>query len=109
MFFFQAEDGIRDTSVTGVQTCALPILTMSPAQTPPSVRASAMTAVRNANCVPACAGSHERMSSATNGAVPSPPQNGSNVAAEIGRASWRERGWLYTVLITSELTWNNSQ
>src|SRR5437762_4628445 len=24
--FFQAEDGIRDTSVTGVQTCALPIL-----------------------------------------------------------------------------------
>src|SRR5260370_15091573 len=25
-FFFQAEDGIRDSSVTGVQTCALPIL-----------------------------------------------------------------------------------
>ena len=25
VFFFQAEDGIRDTSVTGVQTCALPI------------------------------------------------------------------------------------
>src|SRR5438093_8824234 len=24
-FFFQAEDGIRDWSVTGVQTCALPI------------------------------------------------------------------------------------
>src|SRR6267378_1793002 len=26
-FFFQAEDGIRDLYVTGVQTCALPILT----------------------------------------------------------------------------------
>src|SRR2546422_4196796 len=26
-FFFQAEDGIRDVAVTGVQTCALPILT----------------------------------------------------------------------------------
>src|SRR5438093_9685506 len=26
-FFFQAEDGIRDWSVTGVQTCALPIYT----------------------------------------------------------------------------------
>src|SRR5262249_58070334 len=26
VFFFQAEDGIRDWSVTGVQTCALPIL-----------------------------------------------------------------------------------
>src|SRR5438093_5455854 len=30
VFFFQAEDGIRDWSVTGVQTCALPI---SPALT----------------------------------------------------------------------------
>src|SRR5262249_57023817 len=27
VFFFQAEDGIRDWSVTGVQTCALPIFT----------------------------------------------------------------------------------
>src|SRR2546421_12286028 len=26
IFFFQAEDGIRDLIVTGVQTCALPIL-----------------------------------------------------------------------------------
>src|SRR5689334_24715294 len=25
LFFFQAEDGIRDGTVTGVQTCALPI------------------------------------------------------------------------------------
>src|SRR5260370_28778619 len=29
-FFFQAEDGIRDSSVTGVQTCALPILSVPP-------------------------------------------------------------------------------
>src|SRR5258708_8502789 len=27
-FFFQAEDGIRDDLVTGVQTCALPIFTV---------------------------------------------------------------------------------
>src|SRR2546430_5589740 len=27
-FFFQAEDGIRDLTVTGVQTCALPIFKM---------------------------------------------------------------------------------
>src|SRR2546430_5087117 len=52
VFFFQAEDGIRDLTVTGVQTCALPI---SPAahrrqfpgrahttpETPPSAIASA--------------------------------------------------------------------
>src|SRR3989454_7016598 len=29
-FFFQAEDGIRDYKVTGVQTCALPILQHMP-------------------------------------------------------------------------------
>src|SRR2546422_3879633 len=28
LFFFQAEDGIRDVAVTGVQTCALPILVL---------------------------------------------------------------------------------
>src|SRR3712207_5121911 len=38
VFFFQAEDGIRDIGVTGVQTCALPIfvrteLTLSPPAT----------------------------------------------------------------------------
>src|SRR5256885_2842126 len=39
-FFFQAEDGIRDYKVTGVQTCALPIssfaATSSPAGKPPA-------------------------------------------------------------------------
>src|SRR5690348_18246255 len=29
-FFFQAEDGIRDGRVTGVQTCALPICLQAP-------------------------------------------------------------------------------
>src|SRR5256885_10239822 len=29
-FFFQAEDGIRDYKVTGVQTCALPIFRVDP-------------------------------------------------------------------------------
>src|SRR5438093_6169413 len=32
-FFFQAEDGIRDWSVTGVQTCALPILSRDASHT----------------------------------------------------------------------------
>src|SRR2546422_5454012 len=30
IFFFQAEDGIRDVAVTGVQTCALPICSRRP-------------------------------------------------------------------------------
>src|SRR3712207_8834498 len=32
VFFFQAEDGIRDIGVTGVQTCTLPISTRAKAQ-----------------------------------------------------------------------------
>src|SRR5207253_5202509 len=34
IFFFQAEDGIRDGHVTGVQTCALPIWEGHPAAMP---------------------------------------------------------------------------
>src|SRR3989449_6411699 len=37
-FFFQAEDGIRDVAVTGVQTCALPICLLT--QFPADVRAA---------------------------------------------------------------------
>src|SRR3989442_9291901 len=33
-FFFQAEDGIRDADVTGVQTCALPISARRARETP---------------------------------------------------------------------------
>src|SRR5207237_5013193 len=39
-FFFQAEDGIRDSSVTGVQTCALPILARSSDASAPEERAT---------------------------------------------------------------------
>ena len=37
-FFFQAEDGIRDWSVTGVQTCALPIWLVDGFPLPPAQR-----------------------------------------------------------------------
>src|SRR5256885_7840183 len=37
LFFFQAEDGIRDYKVTGVQTCALPISYAPTATARPSV------------------------------------------------------------------------
>src|SRR2546429_993199 len=47
LFFFQAEDGIRDVAVTGVQTCALPISASGrtvpicrTARLPPSCRAA---------------------------------------------------------------------
>src|SRR5256885_6860907 len=39
VFFFQAEDGIRDYKVTGVQTCALPISQLRALLTPGAVAA----------------------------------------------------------------------
>src|SRR2546427_4668503 len=53
-FFFQAEDGIRDLTVTGVQTCALPIWT--PAAPSPSARTptpSARTSCCSSSSTPA--------------------------------------------------------
>src|SRR6266478_6955678 len=49
-FFLQAEDGIRDLTVTGVQTCALPI---SPRQTAPAADADdVFPAARRRFCRP---------------------------------------------------------
>src|SRR5437762_7680466 len=83
-FFFQAEDGIRDTSVTGVQTCALPISFTelwnvgSPCSIDPASRSRSL---------------RTRSASAETGA-----QSGRNddrleahASYEIGRASCRER------------------
>src|SRR5438445_10783859 len=44
-FFFQAEDGIRDIGVTGVQTCALPIYVVSSVE----VEASKPTTIPSPN------------------------------------------------------------
>src|SRR5207244_6282070 len=48
-FFFQAEDGIRDDLVTGVQTCALPILFLPMIVTTRN-STSAMRIGRNRSC-----------------------------------------------------------
>src|SRR3712207_8180119 len=45
-FFFQAEDGIRDIGVTGVQTCALPILRKKTTRMARPMAASAAATVR---------------------------------------------------------------
>src|SRR5690606_39607402 len=54
IFFFQAEDGIRDFHVTGVQTCALPILCLR----------AARKALKPAEPAPTIATSTRRVSSA---------------------------------------------
>src|SRR5204862_5716717 len=53
-FFFQAEDGIRDLYVTGVQTCALPIFAESTTSRPGTgaVSASVSTARSSDSTIP---------------------------------------------------------
>src|SRR2546425_12314449 len=66
-FFFQAEDGIRDKLVTGVQTCALPICISRSSRLWPGRRGAARAGLRRGRL---CCSHRE----------------------EIGRASGRERG-----------------
>src|SRR5699024_12095065 len=67
-FFFQAEDGIRDRNVTGVQTCALPICGFRHQEPEPQLQNLRRTGQRRS----------------LHGPVSGTP-------SEIGRASCRER------------------
>src|SRR6266702_7967473 len=51
-FFFQAEDGIRDGHVTGVQTCALPILPTTEGGGFAGLTASATELLNKVNTMP---------------------------------------------------------
>src|SRR5262249_59071174 len=86
-FFFQAEDGIRAWSVTGVQTCALPIWRTSRADTS-AERGSLPCARSRPFQVSLPSPSPERR-------TPSRPVRLSGISmrpVEIGRASCREGG-----------------
>src|SRR5256885_3637913 len=85
LFFFQAEDGIRDYKVTGVQTCALPISSSTPmarSATPTSARATT---------------GRPRVRSGHSSARPAARRSGIGCVRgprcrrQIGRASCRER------------------
>src|SRR5699024_11997347 len=79
-FFFQAEDGIRDRNVTGVQTCALPI------SSPPGRIAHRSGAVGAAEASKARPARH--------GLVPRPPPPATGGRSRVGtknRARLEER------------------
>src|SRR3989442_9545136 len=62
-FFFQAEDGIRDADVTGVQTCALPISpSRSACATRPCSRPPAIWSVTRLRAAVSMASSRTRIS-----------------------------------------------
>src|SRR2546430_8900763 len=87
-FFFQAEDGIRDLTVTGVQTCALPISTGPVTSQRSRIALFAVAvSVAAAHASAAMAGSAARRPRAAAEAPDSADRS-----AEIGRASCRERG-----------------
>src|SRR5258706_11471396 len=85
-FFFQAEDGIRDWSVTGVQTCALPIYLWPPLPLP---------GIRVVHSL--AAGEHERIRQRIGRDLrlvvirDMAGLDGETPRVEIGRASCRER------------------
>src|SRR2546429_4930979 len=86
-FFFQAEDGIRDVAVTGVQTCALPIFV---------VGLGGVLGVGEKKVV--VPWSDLKVAMTTDGKKPTATMNEAKLEAapryersEIGRASCRER------------------
>src|SRR5438270_13888030 len=84
ILFFQAEDGIRDLTVTGVQTCALPI---SRDRTRVLVGGAGGGRGESGGEQQAQAGGREG-----HGASGVKRATGTRAAREIGRASCRERG-----------------
>src|SRR2546429_7147504 len=85
-FFFQAEDGIRDVAVTGVQTCALPISQCGAApagQTAETGRRAAAAGRRAAR---------RRLRPPREALLRRSRLEGAGWLSQIGRASGRERG-----------------
>src|SRR5437867_9578187 len=84
IFFFQAEDGIRDRTVTGVQTCALPILIGLPVTVitacQPEGRVQLLGERWKAHCTAGAAVGDRVVIEAVE-----------QITLEIGRASCRER------------------
>src|SRR2546429_8204102 len=90
-FFFQAEDGIRDVAVTGVQTCALPISGCQRGNGRISVR----TERRCSLGAPICVGCKSRSRENCRGgraADRAPQTRSEQTGTEIGRAAGRGRG-----------------
>src|SRR5256885_5549342 len=86
-FFFQAEDGIRDYKVTGVQTCALPISSLQFTITNPSANTTAANGVAFTDTLPTGLTVANSSSTVCGGTLTTTAPTG----IEIGRASCRER------------------
>src|SRR5262249_56961835 len=88
-FFFQAEDGIRDWSVTGVQTCALPISALRAA-------VGRLLPRREAQWIEGVGGDPAQRVGLDGHALVRGRLGGRSLQSlgQIGRASCREREWV---------------
>src|SRR5688500_20403143 len=93
-FFFQAEDGIRDYKVTGVQTCALPIYS---SRLVPGIARRLMVAVPSLNggrkLVPRKRSEERRVGKECGSrGAPSHEKNNARAGTDVGvRARWKEQ------------------
>src|SRR3712207_7897706 len=94
-FFFQAEDGIRDIGVTGVQTCALPIFEVPDSSTTDIEATEDLARFTLAARLPQ--GSSVRLIKFLSYGWSS---RRSAAALQIGRASCRERGEISVVAVS---------
>src|SRR2546430_5526601 len=88
LFFFQAEDGIRDLTVTGVQTCALPISAGLEPGRPEMPRWVPGAGNPSANARVAGSASNRSItkSSGISGCASRPPRTGEGRVGEEGRS-----------------------
>src|SRR5436190_5457801 len=94
-FFFQAEDGIRDHCVTGVQTCALPI--SRPAARCARARGARRRASPAGRSSRPGSGASRRRRAATCRCPARRRPGSARAGSQIGRASCRERVWMSVV------------
>src|SRR2546422_9783131 len=88
-FFFQAEDGIRDVAVTGVQTCALPIFTMPPGDWLPFLKPSPLHIFSPEPSTTAQAPTPASVSEAELGPDASPAQPRARLVSEVQEQNHR--------------------
>src|SRR5690606_39641727 len=103
VFFFQAEDGIRDFHVTGVQTCALPIFRLYD-DVVHDVKDRTRKRQRRRDC-----NAYKHVTDLADNVegenLPDIEVRGGaeNAGNQIGRASCRERGWGSTITDTFQM------
>src|SRR5207245_7586393 len=98
IFFFQAEDGIRDATVTGVQTCALPISFLSVTRGKGPNALPALIKVTNKGTVEAMPLKSVKFSKASLGALTDNPRYKQDALTHIGYI----KGTVYVAALSNE-------